>query len=109
MTELFVCYAHDSYLSELRKKRFNSFYMYSCIFAAGTMTDIYGELKHRKSITLQVLTEIGVSLFVFLRLGRQIEKNQYPHNPIFTKTVHFKTLDKRFGEVHLKNICTKKL
>ena len=88
ISKLFICYAHDSDLSILRQKRFNSFYMYGCILATGTMTDINGKLKHRKTITLQILPEIRIRFLVFLCFSRQIKLDKYPHNTIFTKTIH---------------------
>ena len=62
--------------------------MYRRILAAGTVADVDGELKHRESVALQILSEIGISFLVFFRFRRQIEKNQHPHNPIFAETVH---------------------
>ena len=52
------------------------------VLAAGTMTDIDRELKHRKAITLQILSELGSSLAFFLGVCRQVKENENPHNSI---------------------------
>ena len=88
LAKLFVRNAHDSHLSIIREERFNSFYMYRCILAAGAMADINGKLEHRESIALQILPKIGIGFLVFLRFRRQIKKNQHPHDPVFTETIH---------------------
>lgn len=50
--KLLIRNTHDSDIPMLRKKRFNSFYMYGRILATSTMADINRKLKHRKSISL---------------------------------------------------------
>ena len=86
--KLFVCNTHDSDMPKFWKKRFNSFYMYYSILATSTMTYINKKLKHCKTILLQILSEIRISLLFFLRFSRQIKKNKHPHNSIFTKAIH---------------------
>ena len=70
ISKLFIRNTHDSDLPILWKKRFNSFYMHCCILTTSTMTDINGELKHRKAITLQILPKICIRLLVLLCFSR---------------------------------------
>ena len=52
--------------------------MYCCILATSTVTYINGKLKHRKTIFLQILSEIRISLLFLLRFSWQIKKERAP-------------------------------
>jgi hypothetical protein len=59
--------------------------MYIRIFPAGAVAQVYGELEHGKPILQQFLAEQSVLLTLLFGLRRQVEKYQYPQNPIFIK------------------------
>ena len=92
VSKLLVCYAHYSDLSIFRKKRVDTLHVDFCILHTCTMAYINGELKHGEAILLQPLSEHGVFFYVFLCFCWQIKKNKYPHNSIFTKTIHCKII-----------------
>ncbi len=85
--ELLVGDTKYTYMSVLGKERLNTLDMHLGILHAGTMTDINRELEHRETVALQVLAEQGIGLLVPLCLGRKVEENKYPHNPVFAETV----------------------
>ena len=70
-----------------RKKRFYTLYMHLSVFHAGAMADINRKLEHCETVTLQILAEKSISLFVPLCFGREVKENKYPHNPVFAETV----------------------
>lgn len=90
IAKLLICYTHYTDITILRKKRLDTFDVNRRIIITGTMPSIYGKLKHRETITLQILSESCVIFLVFLCYCWQIKEYQYPHNPIFTKSVHIK-------------------
>ena len=83
--ELLVRNAHDANLSIFRQGALHPPYMHVGILRTRAMAQVNGELKHRETILQQLLAELGCRLTLLLRIGRQIEKHQYPHNSIFTK------------------------
>lgn len=56
------------------------------------MSYIYRELKHCKTITLEILTKKCILFFIFLCLRGQVKKYKNPHNTIFTVSVHIKPM-----------------
>lgn len=89
--ELFVRDAYNADVTRLRQKRLYPLDMHVRVLATGTMTHVDGELEHREPVFQYLLPEVGVGFALLLRLGRQIEKHQNPHNPVFTETfrLHF--------------------
>jgi hypothetical protein len=47
------------------------------------MAQIYRKLEHGEAVSHKIFAKLGRLLAVFLGLGRQVEKNKYPHNSIF--------------------------
>ncbi len=86
--ELLVRNAHDANLSIFGQGTLHTPYMHVGILCARAMAQVNRELKHREAILQQLLAELGCRLALLLRIRRQIEKHQYPHNSIFTKTTH---------------------
>ena len=58
------------------------------IVHAGAVPHIDGKLKHGEAIVAKKFAKKLVRLFVLLCFGRQVEENQYPHDAIFTQSVH---------------------
>lgn len=89
--ELFVRDAYNADVTRLRQKRLYPLDMHVRVLATGTMTHVDGELEHREPVFQYLLPEVGVGFALLLRLDRQIEKHQNPHNPVFTETfrLHF--------------------
>ena len=58
------------------------------IFSTGTMACIDGELEHVEAILEKFFSEGGIVFPVFFRVGRQVEENEDPHNPVFANPVH---------------------
>ena len=75
ISKLLVRNAHNSNISMLRQEGFNSFYMYLCILTTCTMTNIYRELEHGKSIPLQIFFKVRIRLFILLCFGRLIKQH----------------------------------
>lgn len=94
--ELLVGHAKDADIAIVGKNRFDSLNMHLGILLTGTMAHVDGELKHREAVTLQILAKVSIGLAISFRLGRQIEKHQYPHNSIFTETIHTALLIRRY-------------
>ena len=92
VAKLFVGDAHDANVTKFGHKRFHPLDVYLGIFPARAMPQIDGKLEHRKTVGHDALAEIGVGLPLFLRLRRQIEKHQHPHNAIFAETVHYNSI-----------------
>ena len=65
ISKLFIRNTHNSDTSMLWNKRFNLFYMHSCILATGTMTDIDRKLKHCKSILCRFFLKSAYAFFSF--------------------------------------------
>ena len=85
-SKLAVGNAQYSHFPIFGKEGPNTFCVDLHILFTGTMTDIYGELKHRKPIMLQVFAKIHIGFLVFLCFRWQIEEYKYPHNSIFRQT-----------------------
>lgn len=75
-------------LSVFWQEGFNSLDVNVGIFLTRTMTNVNGKLKHGETVFQQFLPELISRLTVFLRLSRQIEQNQNPHDAIFTEAFH---------------------
>ena len=88
-TELFIGDTKNPYVAQRRQKHFYSFYVYLGIFATGAVAHINGKLKLGESVAHKLFAEVGVCFSLFLGIGRQVEKNKYPHDTIFTETVEF--------------------
>ena len=71
--KLFVGNAQNANLSIIRKKGSDPLHMDIGVLTTRTVTHVNGELKHRESISLQILTKINVCLLVLFRFSRQIE------------------------------------
>lgn len=84
--ELLIRDAHNPYVAILRQKRLHALDVYIRVLATSTMPHIDGELEHCKAVFQNLFPKICVGLTLPFRLGRQIEKHQNPHNPIFTET-----------------------
>ncbi len=63
--------------------------MYLGILTTGAVAHINGKLKHGESVAHEFFAEVGVCLSLFLGIGRQVEKNKYPHDTVFAETVEF--------------------
>lgn len=48
--------------------------MYVCIFAAGTVADVDGELEHGEPVALEFLAKIRIAFLVLLGFGGQVEE-----------------------------------
>ena len=90
LSKLLIGNTQYSHLTEFGKHVFYPLYMYIGVFATWTMAQINRKLKHGKTVVDQFLAEIGVCLLLLFGFGWQIEKYQYPHNSIFTKTFQIK-------------------
>lgn len=88
IAKLFVCNAKNTNVSIGRKIVFYSFYMNFGIFATWAVPQIYRKLKHCKAVCYKFVSKNSIVFTVFFGFGRQIEKYKYPHNSIFTKTLH---------------------
>ena len=86
--QTFICDAHHGHMPKLGKKTFDSFDVYRRIIHAGTMPHIDGKLEHAESIHLQTFSKERIFPFVFLGLCWQIKEYEYPHDAIFTKSIH---------------------
>ena len=94
IAKLFVCNTKNTNVSIGRKIVFYSFYMNFGIFATWAVPQIYRKLKHCKAVCYKFVSKNSIVFTVFFGFGRQIEKYKYPHNSIFTKTLHNKILCK---------------
>lgn len=89
LPELLVGDADYSNLPGGRQGGFGPFDVHFGILAGGAMTQIDGELKHRKAVGQELLTKIRVLLPLLFCFGRQVKKYKYPHNSIFRETIHY--------------------
>lgn len=88
ITKLLVGYAENAHIAKFGQKRLYAFNVYRGILHAGAMTHIDRKLKHGEPVAAQVLTKKRIGFFVFLGVGRKVEKYKYPHNPVFAESVH---------------------
>ena len=88
LAELFVGNTKYPDVAQLRHKRLHSLDMDFGIFSTWAMAKIDRELKHGKAIGHDAFPKQGVSFSFFLRIRRQIEKNQHPHDSILAKPIH---------------------
>ena len=89
--ELFVGDAQNTHLTILGHERLHSLDVDFCVLAARAMPQIDGKLEHRETVGHDALAEVGGCFAFFLRLRRQIEKHQHPHDSVFAKPVHVKS------------------
>lgn len=75
ITKLLVCNTHYTDISILGKKRLDSFDMNCRVIITGAMPSIYRQLEHHKTITLQVLSECGITFLILLRYCWQIKEH----------------------------------
>ena len=106
IAKLFVCNTKNTNVSIGRKIVFYSFYMNFGIFSTWAVPKIYRKLKHCKAVCYKFVSKNSIVFTVFLGFGRQIEKYKYPHNSIFTKTLHNKILFK-FWIFYLSTLARK--
>ena len=92
LAKLLVGDTHDANVAKLRHERLHSLDVYFRVFPAWAMPQIDGKLEHCEAVGHNALAEIGVGLSLLLRLRWQIKKHQYPHNAIFTETVHHNSI-----------------
>jgi len=66
------------------------------------MTQVNGKLKHGESVFDKFIPEISIYFPIFFCFGRQVEKNQYPHNSVFAKPLHLNNVECKI-EFKMKN------
>ena len=92
LTKLFVGNAQNPDVAKFGHERLYPLDMHFCVLITRTVPQINGKLEHRETVSHDALAKSGVCLTLFLRLRRQIEKHQHPHNPVFTETVHHNSI-----------------
>ena len=92
VAKLFVGNAQDPDVAKLGHERLYPLDMHFCVLITRTVPQINGKLEHGESVSHDALAKSGVCLTLFLRLRRQIEKHQHPHNPVFTETIHYNSI-----------------
>ena len=92
LTKLLVGDTQYADVAKLRHERLYPLDVDLGILTAWTMSQIDGKLKHCETIGHDALAEIGVCFAFLLRLRRQIEKHQHPHNSVFAETIHHNSI-----------------
>ena len=90
VAKLLVGDAQDAHLAIFRHERLHALDVDFGVFTAWTMPQVDGKLEHRKAVGHNALAEVGSGLAFLLRVRRQVEKHQHPHDSVFAKTVHVK-------------------
>jgi hypothetical protein len=86
--KLFICYTQDTDTASGRDKGLHSLDVNIGVLSTGTVPYVDGKLKHGKSIALQIFSKVCVTLLFFLGFCWKVEEDKYPHDTIFTETVH---------------------
>lgn len=79
---LFVRYGQDARISRWRHRTPYPIDVNLHVLLRGAMPDINRKLHHRKTVFLQRLAELSRMAPLGLGIGRQIEENEQPHDPI---------------------------
>src|SRR5690606_12073666 len=62
--------------------------MHVRILVAVAVAHVDAELHHSETVALQILSKAGVVPSFFSGFGRQVEEDEYPHDPIFIQAAH---------------------
>jgi len=88
ISKLFVGNAHNPNVPFIGQKPFYALDVNVGILTTSAMSHIHRKLKHRKTVSHQILAKQSVRFTLFLCFRRQIKKYKYPHNSIFAEAFH---------------------
>jgi len=83
LSELFVRYFQDADLSFGRQSGLYSFGMNAGVLRTGAKAQVDGILHLGKTVFEQVFTKAGIVFSIRFRFGRQVKKDNEPHNSVW--------------------------